>query len=87
MNPKKIVIIIGTFFCSGLFYEVDKILAYYKWATSMTRNDISSFSHVQEVGIFDNFFSVLLLIIGFWLLFQEVNSYIKGIITKRKNKK
>lgn len=73
MNLKKIVVSVITIVCSGIFYEVDRILAY-----------IFSGDYVaEEVSFIDNIFSVLLLVIGLWLLLQEVIPYVKA----RKKKK
>lgn len=74
MNLKKIVVSVITIVCSGIFYEVDHILAY-----------IFSGDYVaEEVSFIDNIFSVLLLVIGLWLLLQEVIPYLKA---RRKKKR
>ena len=73
MNLKKIVVSVITIVCSGIFYEVDHILAY-----------ISGDYVAEEVSFIDNIFSVLLLVIGLWLLLQEVIPYLKA---RRKKKR
>lgn len=73
MNLKKIVVIVATIICAGVFYEVDRILAY----------AFSSDYVAEEVSFSDNIFSVLLLAIGLWLLLQEVIPYVKA---RRKKK-
>lgn len=74
MDLKKIVVGMAAVVCSGLFYEVDYVLTYI----------LSSDYAAEEVRFYDNFFSVLLLAIGLWLLLQEVISYIKSMRTKKK---
>ncbi len=77
MNLKKIVVSVATIICAGVFYEVDRILAY----------AFSSDYVAEEVSFFDNIFSVLLLVIGLGLLLHEVVPYVKNErIKKRKNK-
>lgn len=73
MNLKRMVVCVAMIICAGLFYEVDYILTYL----------LSSDHAAEEVKFYDNFFSVLLLAMGLWLLFQEVSSYVRA---RRKEK-
>lgn len=75
MNLKRMVVCVAMIICAGLFYEVDYILTYL----------LSSDYAAEEVKFYDNFFSVLLLAIGLWLLFQEVSAYVRA--RKKENGK
>lgn len=65
---------------SGILYEIDKILSYYKWVSFVSSiNGMGGYSNKpDDVSLFDNVFVVLFLVIGFIY-------YISAIISVHRN--
>lgn len=76
-------IITGSIFIifSGIFYEIDKALNYYKWATNVLAiNGNGGYnSEPDPVKCSDNHFIVLFLIIGILFFVSAAFSYYKQL--------
>jgi hypothetical protein len=66
MQFKKIVLGSTFLILSGIMYEIDKALSYYKWAAYVIAiNGNGGYnSEPNSISIFDNYFTLLFLITG-----------------------
>jgi hypothetical protein len=66
MNFKKILLGSTFLILSGIMYEIDKVLSYYKWASYVIAiNGNGGFnSEPDKIFLFDNKFALLFFVIG-----------------------
>lgn len=74
-------ILLGSIFLffSGIMYEIDKALNYYKWATYIIaiKGNGGYNSEPNNISIFDNYFILLFFIIGVLFYINVGMSYYK----------